>query len=205
MNLLRHKFKQIQFANEKLRFLLFVFSLFLVLFLARYLLGMAYARYEVRSKIMADIDRALYIFEDENMAFNLEPSGIIPSNNANEYQYVFSVSNFNASKQSDVDITYTVSVRTTTNLPITIKLYRNELPTTTGATNILGGATNVQDEDDAWYHLYQTVNSYDMPYANRVTDVYRLVVSYPSLAYNDPIYSNYIENIQIILDSKQKI
>ena len=203
MNILRQKFRQGQYTNEKLRFLLFVFALFLVLFLARYLLGMAYARYEVRSKINANIDRALYIFEDEKMAFNLEPLGIVPSDSS--YVYRFSVSNFNASKQSDVDISYTVSVRTTTNLPLTIKLYRNELPDAAGATNILGGATAIQDDDNAWYRLYETVNSYDMNYSSRVTDVYSLVILFPASNADFPIYSNYLENIQIILKSQQKL
>ena len=202
MNILR-RIKNSQYANEKFRFLLFVFALFLVLFLARYLLGMAYARYEVRAKINANIDKALYIFEGEKLAFNLEPTGIVPTDDP--YVYRFSVSNFTASKQSDVDITYKVKVRTTTNLPLTVKLYRNELYTAPGATNIFGGAVTQRDEDNAWYRLYETVNSYAMNYTDRVTDVYTLVIGFPQTNKNNPLYANYIENIQVILDSQQVI
>jgi len=202
MNILR-RMKNSQYTNEKFRFLLFAFALFLVLFLARYLLGMAYARYEVRAKINANIDKALYIFGAEVLDFNLEPDGIIPTDDT--YSYRFSVSNFDASKQSDIDITYKVKIRTTTNLPITIALYRNELPETPGATNILGGAVVQQDEDNAWYRMYETVNSYDMVYSTRSTDVYTLVITYASTNKNYPVYANYIEHIQVILDSKQII
>lgn len=203
MSLLKRVLKTGPYLNEKLRFLLFGLSLFLVLFLARYLLGIAYARYEIRSKIMADIDRAIYIFEDEKLSFNLEPSGIIPSDDP--YVYRFSVSNFNSFKDGDMDITYLVKVRTTTNLPITIQLYRNELYTTPGATNVLGGATIHQDEDNSWYRLYQTVDSYTMNYNTHTTDVYTIVINFPSTNATNSAYANTVEHIQISLESSQLI
>ena len=197
------KLRNFKFTSEKIRFLLFVFVLFVILFLARYLLGMAYARYEVRTKINANIDKALYIFEDEKISFNLESDGIIPSDDP--YVYKFSVSNFNASKQSDVDIQYQIKVRTTTDLPITIKMYRNELHTSSGATNILGGPVSYQDEDSAWYRVYENSDSYEFYYTNKSTDVYTMVIDFPSVYSSNPIYSNYIESIEITLDSQQII
>ena len=202
-NIIRWKFKKSQYMNEKLRFLLFVFALFLTLFLARYLLGMAYARYEVRAKINADIDKALYIFESDQVSFNLQPLGIVPSSSV--YTYSFSVSNFHGSRESDVDMSYKVKIRTTTNLPITVKLYRNELPDTPGATNILGGAVDARDEDNVWYHVYETVDSYNMAYINKVTDVYTIAISFPSSNSNNPLYADCLENIEVILESKQVI
>ena len=144
-----NKIKNIRFIDEKKRFLLFGVGLFLILFLAFYLLKIAYARYEIRAKVNANIDKALYIFEDDKLSFNLDPNGIIPSNEP--YTYRFSVSNYNASKHSDVDLSYKVKVRTTTNLPITIGMYRNELPSASGAVNLFSSADILQDEDDAWY------------------------------------------------------
>ena len=203
MNRLREKLKINSYSNEKLRFLLFSFSLFLVLFLARYLLGMAYARYEVRSKIMANIDRAVYIFTDEKMSFNLEPNGIVPSDDP--YVYRFTVSNFMNNKDGDVDLSYLVKIKTTTNLPIIVRLYRNELYNTPGATNILGGATTAQDEDGAWYRVYQSAGSYNMNYNTHTTDVYSLVIDFSSSYKNTPSYANKIEHIQVILESQQVI
>lgn len=203
MNRLREKLKINSYSSEKLRFLLFAFSLFLVLFLARYLLGMAYARYEVRSKIMANIDRAIYVFTDEKMSFNLAPDGIVPSDDP--YVYRFSVSNFMDSKDGDVDLTYLIKIKTTTNLPLTIRLYRNELYTTPGATNILGGAITDQDEDGAWYRIYQSANSYTMNFNTHTTDVYSLVITYSASYTTSPSYAGKIDHIQVILESKQLI
>ncbi len=201
MNALREKFKNSPYMNERLRFLLFAFALFLILFLARYLLGMAYARYEVRSKINANIDKALYIFNDTKLSFNLNPKGIVPSNTA--YDYRFSVANFTTDKESDVDITYQIKVKTTTNLPIEVKLYRNELPDAAGAVNILSGATLEQDSDNSWYRLYQTVDFYDMNYSNHTTDIYTMTISFPESVGLTTTYARMIEHVQVIIESKQ--
>ena len=147
------KFRHSKYYEEKRRFLLFVFLLFSLLFLAGYLFQVAYARYEVNTKLNANIKRALYILGTDNLSFNLEPDGIVPSDNP--YVYKFSVSNFNEKNDTDVDIYYSVSVKTTTNLPINIKLYRNENYDDNNSTNIFGGSSLVQDVDGAWYNLYK--------------------------------------------------
>lgn len=201
---LKEQFKHIHYKNEKVRFLLFAFLLFVVFFLARYLLGMAYARYEVRAKINANIEKALYIFEDEKIQFNLEPEGIIPSDS--DYVYKFSVANFNASKRSDVDLEYTLKVRTTTNLPIHIRMYRNESHDAAGATNLFEeGAKIEKDEDGAWYRLYEAKGTYEMDFDSKVTDIYTMVIEFPSVYAANADYANSIESIEIILESKQII
>ena len=154
--------------------------------------------------INSNIDKALYIFEDEKLSFNLEPEGIIPSNDP--YVYKFSVSNFNTTKESDVDISYTIQVRTTTNLPITISMYRNELHTAVGATNIFnGGAQTRQDTDSAWYRLYTTGSAYQMAYTSHVTDIYTMVIDFPATYANNPVYANSIECIEVTINSQQII
>jgi hypothetical protein len=197
------KFNNIKYSEEKLRLFLFVGGLFLILFLASYLLRIAYARYEVKAKINANIDKALYIFEDEKLDFNLESSGILPSNEP--YVYKFSVSNYNASKSSDIDISYTVDVKTTTNLPITIKLYRNELYTDSSATNLFTGSSNYRDSDDSWYKLYKTNEDYTMLYKDKVTDIYTLVINFSSVYSDDTTYENAMESIEVIIDSHQVV
>jgi len=209
MNTIREKIKGIQLTEEKVRLLLFALALFLSLFLARYLLGLAYSRYEVRTKITANIDKALYIFkDDETLSFNLEPDGIVPRDEP--YTYRFSVSNFDDTKHSDVDLSYSVKVRTTTNLPITVSLYRNESYTDAGALSIFNDNHSVQDEDSAWYRVYKCISggedcSYNMLYTQDVTDIYTMVIHFPSTYASNDDYSNYIESIEVILESKQVI
>ena len=155
------------------------------------------------SKIVASIDKALYIFDSDEIQFNLNPNKIIPSNDP--YVYQFSVSNYNSSKNSDVDLYYHLSVRTTTNLPITIELYRNEDYTAQGATNIFSAVQDEQDEDGAWYHIYDVNQDFNMYYTNQTTDVYTMVIHFPKIYGNDETYVNSIENIEVTLESKQII
>lgn len=193
----------ISYVKEKGRFLLFVFFLIFILFVAYYLFQMAYARYEMNARLVANIDKALYIFDTDEVRFNLDPDGIVPSNDP--YVYRFSVANFNETQNSDVDISYHVTIRTTTNLPITIQLYRNQLPTDSGAINLFNGVQNVQDEDGAWYHIYDVRDDYEMLYANEVTDYYTIVINFPLVYASDTTYVNSIENIEVTLDSHQII
>ena len=101
MNYLKNKIQNISYVNEKGRFLLFAFFIIFVLFVAFYLLRMAYARYEMRSQLVANIDKALYIFDSDEIRFNLDPDGIIPSNDP--YVYRFSVANFNENNVAIVE------------------------------------------------------------------------------------------------------
>ena len=70
MDTLKKKIQNISYKKEKVRFLLFALVLLLVFFFARYLLGLAFARYEIRAQINSNIEKALYIFEDEKLSFN---------------------------------------------------------------------------------------------------------------------------------------
>ena len=187
------------YVEEKKKFLLFAFLLIALLFLSFFLLRAAYARYQVDAKINADIDRALYIIGEEKMSFNIETDGIVPS--STPYTYRFSVSNFNQNNMSDVDINYSINIRTTTNLPITLELYRNQLPE--NGTNIFNSPITKRDADGAWYRVYKTNATYDFYYAARKTDVYTLVINFPLIYANDTTYSNYLESIEVNIESKQ--
>ncbi len=194
--------KNISYFDEKKRFLIFGAGLFLILVLAVYLLRIAYARYEVQASIYSDIDQALYVFEAGDMSFNLDPEGIIPKNG--KYTYRFSVANFNESKTSDVDLLYNLKVITTTNLPITVELYRN-CSDISNCTNLIQGARTANDEDGAWYKIYNVDGQYELDYSSQTTDVYSLVIEFPLNYANDITYANSIENIEVSLHSEQMI
>ena len=202
-NKLKAKLNNIKFYEEKKRFLLFSVMLLLALFLAYYLFKGAYASYKSSAKLVTNIDKALYLIDTDKMSFNIDPEQIVPS--LEPYTYKFSVSNFNSSTQGEVSLLYTVKVITTTNLPISIQLYRNENYDDSQATPLLTGARTVQDEDGSWYNIYDTNNSYTMDYKDKITDVYTLVVNFPKNYSSSTTYADCIESIEVRIESSQKV
>ncbi len=202
-NKLKNKFSNIKFYEEKKRFLLFSLVLLLALFLAYFLLKSAYASYISSSRLVTNIDKALYLIDTDKMSFNIDSDQIVPS--TTPYTYKFSVSNFNSSKRGEINLLYSVKIITTTNLPISIQLYRNENYDDGKATNLLSGARVVQDEDGSWYNIYDTNNTYTMNYTDKVTDIYTLVVNFPKSYSSSTTYADKIENIEVRVESSQKI
>lgn len=200
---INNKLSNIKYFEERKRFLLFSLFLLICLYFVFKLFGDAFATYETSVKLTANIDRAIYLVENEGMSFNIDPDQIIPSNEP--YVYKFSISNFNASGNSDIDIEYFLRVRTTTNLPLTFELYRNENHDAAGAVNLFSSPRVVQDEDGAWYNIYEPEGVYEMLYSEPITDVYTLVINFPKVYASNSIYADLIENIEVVIKSKQII
>lgn len=197
----KEKLSNIKFYEEKKRFLLFSCFILLCLYLAFKLFGMAYASYESSASLKANIDRAIYLVDNTGMNFNINPDQIVPS--VDPYVYKFSVSNFNDSLVSDIDIEYTIDVTTTTNLPLTFALYRNENWDDDSATNLFTTHKSVQDSDGAWYNVYEPEGKYLMEYSEKITDIYTLVIYFPKVYASNTDYANAIENIKVEIKSKQ--
>ena len=200
---IKTKINNIKYFTYKKRFLkvslVFAVSVLLII----YLITRAYGSYITTAKLRADIDKAIYIFEEEKMSFNIDENKIIPSNDP--YTYTFSVQNYNTTQTSDVDLTYNINIRSTTNLPLEISLYRNENYNATGATNIIGSPTLRRDADGAWYRLYTESDDYPMNYNSNTKDIFTLVIKFPKSYSLDTTYVDITENIEVIINSKQVI
>lgn len=161
-----------------------------------------YSLYESRVKLNANVDKAIYLLSDEKMNFNIDSSGIYPKDDP--YIYTFTVSNFKGEKEGEFDLEYYINITTTTNLPITLKLYRNE-QYSANATNLLTTNELLRDDDGAWYKRYNNTPTYDLDCDYRVTDTYTLVVDYPKVYSTHPEYEGVPENIEVGIYSKQKV
>ncbi len=193
---IKNKIRNIKYVKERKRLLIVGCMFLIILLVSGGLLGTAFATYQSSLKLHANIDRAFYLFGGDRLSFNIDPAKIVPS--STPYTYKFSVSNFNASRQSDINIEYTVDVRSTTNLPITLELYRNS-----ETNDLLSNVDYLNDSDGAWYRVYETSDVYTMNYRDKVTDIYTLKILFPSEYAQDTTYADAIENIEIFLKSKQ--
>ena len=90
-----NKINNIKYKEQKLRLIGFGCTLLFVLFLSGFLFSITLASYQSQTRLRANIDKALYIFNRDKMSFNIDSSKIIPSNDP--YTYKFSISNFNVS------------------------------------------------------------------------------------------------------------
>ena len=193
----------IKYFNEKKRLVIFGLLMLLTLISSFYLLKQAYSSYQSNVKLNSNIDKAIYLLDTNTMNFNLDSDGIIPSDSP--YVYKFSVSNFNDSDHSDVDLIYDIVLTTTTNLPITYELYRNENYDDEAATNILTVSKISKDIDGAWYNVFTPSSSFSFNYDKYSTDIYSLVIKFPKNYSLDLTYVNVIDNIEIAINSKQII
>ena len=113
---------------------------------------------------------------------------------------------------AEIDLTYDLTIRTTTNLPLTYSLYMNQEYTDAGATSIIRSNNVAQDEDGTYFRTI-TTDTQDLLYRTPKTNSYQLVVKFP-LSYTDPNtntttsykvekYQDIIEAIEIKVESRQ--
>ena len=113
-----------------------------------------------------------------------------------DFSYSIEVSNFKDTKVREVNLDYTFEVITTTNIPVTYSLYKDD-----GDTYIIGNREIIQDSNDMYFFKYQSLAGsffHDIPR----TDKYTLVVNFPQ-TYNNEKYQDLIDTVQISLDAKQ--
>lgn len=98
--------------------------------------------------------------------------------------YNFSVSNYSGNKRSDVTLDYVINIERSTNMPVTVELYKNGIN-----TNVL---TNYASP------------TYTMSHGTDALDNYQLVINWPS-QYDDEVYANLTEYMQIVISANQKV
>lgn len=161
-----------------------VIILVLCFFIIIRIFNLALSKYESISNSTADIDVAIYLLKEE-------------------YVYTFSIGNTDGDNIAEVDLIYDLSIRTTTNLPLSYELYMNQNYTDNDAKSIITSNTTEKDEYGTYFRNIKT-ESIELKYTEPITNVYQLVVSFPK-EYNSENYQDIIEMIEITVDGKQLI
>lgn len=187
-------------TNKKLRRLYAKLVILVLCFLiiARIFI-LVLSKYESISNSYADVDIAFYLLKEDFQTMTLNLASLLPQNNA--YTFEFSIGNQTGENVAEVDIEYELTLRTTTNLPLTYKLYMNELYTDSGAKNIIKENVVEQDEDGTYFRTIKT-EKVILPYTKGTTNLYQLVVYFPQ-EYNQEIYQDSIELLEININGQQ--
>ena len=146
---------------------------------------------------------AFYLLSTDYLTQKIKLTNLIPNNNP--YVYTFTIGNIKEEKVSEVDIEYTLSIVTTTNLPLRYELYENSDYQEADSINLIGtNNTIIAPDSDGTYFQKFTFEKEELYYQTPTTNTYTLIV-YFDQTNNDAKYQDVVEGIQIIVDSRQII
>lgn len=114
------------------------------------------------------------------------------------YIYKFKVANNDGENRLETKMEYNLKVVTTTNLPLTYKLYKNN-----NTENIIINDTIEQDEDGTYFRTLE-IDPETFGYEQNEENIYELSVLFPK-KYDNFEYQDIVEGIFINIDAKQII
>ena len=185
--------------NEVRKRIIKLLILVFVLILLIKMISFTYSKYESRANTKPNIIVAFYVLNKDYQSMNLNLDELFPREEP--YIYTFSISNTKGQKRCQTDLEYELSIKTTTNLPITYELYKNQNYNDDNATSIKKTDEIIQDEDGTYFRII-TTETESFSFREDETNIYQLVVHFPQ-EYNTINYQDIIEGIEITVNSKQ--
>ena len=163
------------------------------------LIDRTFAKYTTELSSKGEIQAAFYLLNDEYQSRNIKLDSLEPRNE--EYVYTFSISNNKNNQRTETTLEYELKIVTTTNLPLSYKLYKNEDYKT--GTNIITEDTISADEYGTFFRELTTEKEV-FSHTEDKTNIYTLVIEFPK-EYNQTKYQDIIEAIVIEINSRQLI
>lgn len=158
------------------------------------------ARYETETNIKMEPQLAFFIADVKSQTGQIQLDGMLPRQEP--YVYRFDVSNFKDRKKANVDLKYEIEIITTTNIPLTYKVYKG----TDLTNNIITDDYYDTDSNGVYYrHLKIDGISY-LNHNQKMTDVYTIYVEFPEeyKSYYDE-YAGVIELVDIKINAEQVV
>ena len=157
------------------------------------------SKYTSNSSSDVKTDVAFYIVKTDYKTEEILLDEIVPREEP--YVYTFEVSNKDGKNRTETNLSYDLSIRTTTNLPLEYELYLNEDYKDSGASTIFTSDNTEQDSDSTYFRNFKTDTKY-FSYLYDEKNTYQLVVRFPK-DYIDYKYQDIYESIEITIKSKQ--
>lgn len=157
------------------------------------------SKYESISDSYANVDIAFYLFKEDYKTMTVNLADIEPRDDA--YVFEFTIGNQDGIEIAETDLEYELTLRTTTNLPLTFELYKNQQYTDLDAKSIIKEENILPDEYGTYFRTMTTEKSF-LPYTQGITNLYQLVVEFPA-NYNQEKYQDIIELLEIKVNAQQ--
>ena len=187
------------FDKEKflLAFKLSILAIIILLILL--LMPSSFSKFVSKSDSNAKAEVAFYLVKSDYFTESILLEEIAPK--TEPYVYNFTVSNFSSDGRTETNLSYDLSIKTTTNLPLEYKLFLNQNYNDDGAVDIITSNETTADDDGTYFTTFTTDKKY-FSHSYDETNNYQLVAYFPP-TYNDSKYQDIYELVEIIIDSKQ--
>ena len=177
-----------RYSRTNLIFFLLLGCGFLIYFLSKD----TFSLFESDIEGSSDTDIAFYVLDDSLQTHELFIGDFVPGENKT---IPFSVKNYKDGNVAEVDLSYTLTVKCTENMPIKIKLYED--------SNQVTNYGFQKDSYGTWFY-YINASTHQLIHAQQEEHNYILDIEFPA-ELNNPIYQDIIEAIEVTVDSKQAI
>lgn len=154
-----------------------------------------YSKFISETNGNSKVETAFYILNSDYFEANISLGKIVPSDEV--YVYPFTISNNDGLNRLETKMKYDLKITTTTNLPLTYKLYMNE----NYDNNIITEEKIIMDDNGTYFKELLT-NSQFFGFNEDETNKYELYVYFPS-SYDDYNYQDIIEAVCISINSNQ--
>jgi len=160
------------------------------------IIGITLARYINNAVSFGEFDIAYYVFGTDFQNQTLKLDSMVPRKEP--YEYSIAISNFEDERVTETAIEYTLKIKASTNLPLNYSLsLKGE------DENQILDTEVVQDDDGMHYIVMNTeIKKFGL---DRNVHKYVLSITFPEEYKANSEYSDVIELLEIIIDSKQKI
>ena len=175
----------------------------IILFLLMLTVPFAYSKLFSQTESDTQIETAFFILKEDYYEASINLGNLIPRDEP--YTYKFRIANNDGTNRLETKMEYHLRIITTTNLPITYRLYIDEEYTQEGSTNVITNDTLIRDEgeDGAYFRTLET-ESKTFNFEQNEENIYQLVVTFPK-EYDSFEYQDIIEGITIQIEAKQII
>ncbi len=186
--------------KREFRLYLFFSILVIVTLISIRTLNFTQARYE--SSVVSNVSPTLafFVVGVESTSGQIKLAGMVPR--TEPYLYSFEVSNFSGTERANVDLTYSIEIITTTNMPLNFRIYKGDNTT----NNEVDSDTTTADANGVYYRHLVINDVSTMNYNTPTTDRYTLWVEFPRSYMNYPAeYAGIIDLVDIKINAEQVV
>ena len=157
------------------------------------------ARYENETMIRVKPTLAFFIVDVQSQTGQIKLEGMVPRDDP--YLFSFNVSNFKNTEHANVDLTYTIEIITTTNMPLNFRIFKGN-----GQSNEIDSDTTTTNVDGVYFRHLVMNDVTTMLYSQNVTETYTLWVEFPASykQYADS-YAGIIDLVDIKINAEQVV